>query len=256
MSTRCAKALFLIIGLVVTTSAAAAFDDAWRAYLRQDYAAAREGLETAAEAGDARAAWLLGDMYARGRGVAVDPQRALAWKERAADSGDAAAQFAVGEMYAQGRGVPLDLNRAARWFERAAEQGHPNAALALARLKEREGNVGEALGWYRRAAEAGLLEAQERLAKIYEEGLGVPRNPEHAAEWRRRAEGILQEERRFQAAEQARREAQARAETYWRAWRDHWIAYGAWSRYYRPWYRGWSYGIGFGPYPWNDPYGW
>lgn len=256
MSKRYAKALFLVVGFAVAAPAAAAFEDAWRTYLRQDYAAARKGLEAAAEAGDARAAWLLGELYARGRGGAPDPARALQWKERAAELGDIAAQFAVGEKYALGDGAPLDPDRAARWLQRAAAQGHPNAALALARLKEREGNMGQALGWYRRAAEAGLVEAQERLAAIYGEGLGVSRDPERAAEWRRRAEGVLEEERRFQAAEQARREAEARAEAYRRAWQDDWGTHVWLGRHDGRWHRGWSYGIGFGPYPWGYPYGW
>ncbi|WP_333840824.1 tetratricopeptide repeat protein [Pelomicrobium sp.] len=251
-----AKALFFAAGFVIAAPAWAAFEDAWRAYLDGDYAAAERGFAAQAQQGDARAAWLLGELYARGRGVAPDSARALEWKERAAVLGDEAAQFAVGEMYAQGRGAPLDPQRAAHWYERAAQQGHPNAALALARLKEQVGDMAQALSWYRRAAEAGLLEAQERLAKIYEEGLGVARDPGQAAEWRRRAEGILQEERRFQAAERARREAEARADAYRRIWQDYWGTHLWLGRHHGPWHPGGSYGIGFGLYPWGYPFGW
>lgn len=41
--------------------------------------------------------------------------------------------------------------------------------------------------WYRKAAEAGNLDAQLRLAKLYREGLKLPRNDERAAHYYRLA---------------------------------------------------------------------
>ena len=41
--------------------------------------------------------------------------------------------------------------------------------------------------WYRKAAEHGNAYAQLNLGCLYKEGLGVPQNDEHAANWIRRA---------------------------------------------------------------------
>jgi len=58
------------------------------------------------------------------------PESAYRWARQAApESGQAA--YLLGELYAQGRGVAQDKNAAAKWFRTAAELGHPGAPAAL-----------------------------------------------------------------------------------------------------------------------------
>ena len=51
---------------------------------------------------------------------------------------DADAQFMIGQMYAKGRGVKKDKKIAEEWYWKAANQGHPAAALELEKDINRE----------------------------------------------------------------------------------------------------------------------
>lgn len=70
-------------------------------------------------------------MYANGRGVAKDDQKAVECYQLAAKLGDADAQFELGRMYLTGRGVAKDEEKAVDWLQQAAEQGHEHAKRAL-----------------------------------------------------------------------------------------------------------------------------
>ncbi|AYG61519.1 tetratricopeptide repeat protein [Rhizobium jaguaris] len=59
-------------------------------------------------------------------------------------------------MYLAGRGVPQDSTKAAELFRNAAEQGEPFSAF-----------------W---------------LSMLYEQGQGVPKDPEQAAYWKRKSD--------------------------------------------------------------------
>jgi peptidoglycan hydrolase-like protein with peptidoglycan-binding domain len=96
-------------------------------------------------AGDSRAQFNIGLMYARGEGVAQSDAEAARWYRRAADQGDADAQTKLGAMYVLGQGVPQNDADAVRWFRLAA-------------------NKGEAL-------------AQYSVGVIYANGRGVPYDP-------------------------------------------------------------------------------
>ena len=68
--------------------------------------------QAAADQGDAKAQFNLGQMYANGQGVAQDFKAALAWYCKAAEQGDAEAQYNLGIMYSDGRGVAQDFKAA------------------------------------------------------------------------------------------------------------------------------------------------
>ena len=55
---------------------------------RQDYAVAREWLETAAMQGNAEAQFNLGALYAQGKGVRQDRRTAKRWFGKACDNGN------------------------------------------------------------------------------------------------------------------------------------------------------------------------
>ena len=48
-----------------------------------------------------------------------------------AEQGDADAQFILGVIYAQGRGVPQDYDEGIKWVRKAADQGFAPAKRAL-----------------------------------------------------------------------------------------------------------------------------
>ena len=111
-----------------------------------------ESVRRAAEQGDARAQFNLGEMYDQGRGVKQDYAEAAKWYARAANQGNAEAQFSLGWMYVVGRGVARDEAEAVRWYRQAAEQGHTAAQVNLGMMyAEGRGvaqNDTEALRWY------------------------------------------------------------------------------------------------------------
>ena len=108
-------------------------------------------LRASAEAGDAKAQFILGGMYVIGVGVPQDTAEAVAWYRRAAEQGDARAQYNLGGMYRKGRGVPQDAAGAIAWYRRAAEQGHARA--------------------------------QYNLGGMYDQGRGVPQDAAEAHMW-------------------------------------------------------------------------
>src|SRR6266568_6778093 len=65
--------------------------------------------------------------YARG-----DYATALQFYRPLAEDGNYPAQFVLGAMYATGRGVPHNYGEAAKWYRKAAEQGFSFAQFNLA----------------------------------------------------------------------------------------------------------------------------
>ena len=80
-------------------------------------------LRRAALGGDAEAAALLGDIYARGGALPPNYAEAARWFRTAAERGQKAAARALGMLYLTGAGVARDPDEAATWFKRAAEAG-------------------------------------------------------------------------------------------------------------------------------------
>jgi len=144
-----------------------------------------------AEAGDARAAFLLGTRYASGRGGTRDDAEAARWFGEAAEAGLAEAQYNLGVMHATGRGAARDAAAAARWYRLAARQGNAEAQYNLGTLYSLGEGVPEdaveAARWLRLAADQGLPEAQYNLGVLTEHGRGVMADPQVALDWYRRA---------------------------------------------------------------------
>jgi len=135
------------------------------------YGDAMRWYERAAEAGDAKAQFLLGRLYERGAGGrGRDPARAAALYRKAAEQGHALAQLALALLYQRGEGVEKDPARAARWLEAAAQQGLREAQFNLGWLYDHGIGVAPdretAERWYRAAAEQGLRQAMVNLALV------------------------------------------------------------------------------------------
>lgn len=104
----------------------------------------------------------------------------------AAEQGNSTAQYLVSGLFDRGRGVPRSREEALKWLSAAAHQGVPEAEgdLGYYYLKD---SPGEAVIWLQRASEKGIAGAQTQLGKLFEEGRGVKKDIEAAAQWYREA---------------------------------------------------------------------
>ena len=144
----------------------------------------------AAEGGYEEAQFLLGEMYAHGKGVGQDYVEAVKWYRLAAKRDTEAqrvAQTRLGELYTFGKGVAQDHKQAVKWYRLAAEREERVAQFRLGELyTSGEGvaqNYKEAVRWYQRAAESWLPGAQANLGYMYDTGLGVLQDPVLAHMW-------------------------------------------------------------------------
>jgi len=94
------------------------------------------GVASLARRGDARAQTELGFMYATGRGVPQNFERAVDWYRRAAEQGDPTAQYLLGLMYDKGQGVPQDAILAHKWLILAATKAKGRQREYYARVRD------------------------------------------------------------------------------------------------------------------------
>lgn len=111
-------------------------------------------------------AWQAGDYAAAVR----------AWRPLA-EAGDADAAFNLGQAYRLGRGVPTSLAAAQTWLERAARQGHLDAQSMLGLLLFNSGNRVGGLRWLKAAAEQGEPRSLLVYGTALFNGDGLVRDP-------------------------------------------------------------------------------
>jgi TPR repeat protein len=148
-------------------------------------------LRSAADAGDLRGLFALGNRFLHGQGVARDYQQALAYFRAAADQGFPPAENQLGVMYERGLGVPKDYLGAMNYFRQAADQGYPLAQYNLGRLYDaglgtRVDNQ-RAFDWFRKAANQGQPDAQDAVGFYYQRGVGAPQVFGWALDWYQKA---------------------------------------------------------------------
>ena len=119
----------------LSPATAADFDKGMTAYRSGDYQAALAEWRPLAESGHAAAQNNLGFMYAKGRGVAQDDAKVIAWYRRAAEQGLADSQYNLGLMFTDGEGVPKDFVRAHVWYSLAKSNGSRWSQVASILLK-------------------------------------------------------------------------------------------------------------------------
>ncbi|TYC50361.1 sel1 repeat family protein [Rhodobacterales bacterium] len=150
-----------------------------RQYYAGDKAGALTSLRYAAENGQPRAAWKLGEMYASGDGVQEDDLKAFEYysqivREHGDDRPDgpdapfvSSAFVALGSYYLNGidGAVPKNEPRARQIFTHAASYfGDADAQYELGRLYQ-DTNSRMAVRWYNLAALKGHVGAQARLGQ-------------------------------------------------------------------------------------------
>ncbi|MBE6450215.1 MAG: sel1 repeat family protein [Alphaproteobacteria bacterium] len=95
----------------------------------------------------------------------------IKWISQTAGYGDAQSQFDLGRLYAEGKKIPMDYEKAVQWYEKAALQNHHEAMYALAGLylegKGVSSDLEKALFWYNQAALRDYIPAQQKLYEIY-----------------------------------------------------------------------------------------
>jgi TPR repeat protein len=165
-------------------------EDGVAAYRQGDFAAATRLLRPLADAGDAKAEFHLGRMYALGQGVGQDPGQAVAWYRKAAKHGDAEAEFVLGVMFLDRTGAPRE--EALVWLRKAADKGVFNAQFRLGMMYAK-GAAGMAQDLI--AARMWLSLAAERAENAYahdlvtkeRDTLSASMTPAEIAEAQRRA---------------------------------------------------------------------
>jgi localization factor PodJL len=144
-------------------------------------------LRSAATAGDAAAAYEIGQRFAEGQGVPADMAEAARWFERAATKGLAPAQFRYGSFLEKGRGVKKDLAQARQLYLAAGAAGNAkamhNLAVLYAEGVDAKPDYAAAAQWFRKAADRGIADSQFNLGVLYARGLGVSTNLSESYKW-------------------------------------------------------------------------
>ena len=140
--------------------------DGIAAWQRSDYAAAVAIWRPLAQAGDADAAFNLGQAYRLGRGVPVDLAQAQSWLEKSANAGHLDAQTTLGLLLFDSGNRPTAL----RWLKQAAQRGEPRAMLvygtALFNGDGVEADPVTAYAYVSRSAAQGLEPAKTTLQEM------------------------------------------------------------------------------------------
>ena len=137
----------------------------------------------AAARGDLRAMVSLAQLYESGTGVAPDPAAARALYETAATAGSHDAMINLAITLLTDAADPQDTARGIALLKRAADEGSAKATYNLGVLAD-EGRIGapkDALDYFERAAHGGAPEGYRAAAIVLDEGRGVPRDPDGAA---------------------------------------------------------------------------
>ena len=142
-------------------------------------------IHACAEAGEAEAQAVYGQMLLDGIGVAKDPHAALGWFVRGAAQHHLMAINMVGRCYDLGWGTDIDKARAADCYRIAADRGldwgQYNYATLLALGEGVREDKAQALALFRAAAAQGNAKAINFVGSFYEDGWVVERDMAKAA---------------------------------------------------------------------------
>jgi enhanced entry protein EnhC len=89
------------------------------------------------------------------------------WLDKAADSGFLKAQIKQGELYATGRSVDKDVDKARKLFNLAIDKGSVDAMYQMGQLELQLNQTNQAIGWLEKAANEDYVPAQVALAAVY-----------------------------------------------------------------------------------------
>lgn len=141
------------------------------------------------DGGDARACYIVGTAHLRGEAyLTADEAKAREYLLKSCDGGFADACSELGWVYHHGKQSPKDATKAAGYYQKGCAGGDPYGCQQLGVLHLIGEGVaednGKAVDLLRRACNANkpaVAFACALLAKSYEQGSGVPRDPARAA---------------------------------------------------------------------------
>lgn len=149
--------------------------------------------EKSANAGVWAAKGVLARCYDSGFGTSPDPKRATELYREAGLNGEISAQLAMAERYFAGQGVDVDRAEAVRWLAVASKNGSAEAQVLLGDCYAKGDTVGQnyaqAGSCYSAAAKQGDPLGRQRLAGLYRDGKGTPKDPIRAYVILSRAKG-------------------------------------------------------------------
>jgi len=187
------KFVSAIVAATFMAASAPAYADmaeAQQAYANGDFTRAVELWQDEASAGDADAAWYVGNMFVDGLGVGdPDPELATTYYQMAIDQDHVEAMVSLGLLFAQGRGVRQNYHRAMNLLYQAALEEHPVAMVEIANYfldgvpNYVEKSEGHAFEWYGLAARQGVVLAQLRFGQMHYLGIGAPQDQEEGLMW-------------------------------------------------------------------------
>lgn len=168
------------------------FQEGLAAYEAGDAERAFEVWSDAAAQGDGLAQYGLGKLYETGlSGFPADLALAVEWYQKSADQGVPAALNNLARLFADGRGVARDTERAVLLWAQAAQLGHPHAqynlGVALFRGEWIARDQAAAVDWFLQSAAGGLPEAQFAAGQVYERGIHRDADRQRALQWYRQA---------------------------------------------------------------------
>lgn len=176
-----------VLGLRLVRAAIAAVDADEQEDLNQDGLFL---LVEAAEAGYARAQWMLGERFSRMQDGLDEGVRLLGM---AASQGFEPAVTRLDALF-EGRYTFVHAASERKWLRRFARAGVVAAQFDLANELYLQGDLKAAFGWMLQAAKAEHLPAQQRLAFYYDVGEGCSRDPQRADYWRNFVTGRVESE--------------------------------------------------------------
>jgi len=109
----------------------------------------------------------------------------LADLRKAADAGDARKQYALGNKYYFGTGVPKDHDEGMRWLRRAAEHGDAEIQRGVGFIYWLDGNERETIYWYQKSAAQGNFLATSNLFSYCLKGTITQKDCSDVANWLR-----------------------------------------------------------------------
>lgn len=136
-------------------------------------------INKASEQGNASAQYMRGMLYF----MKKDNKQAMQWLRKAAKQDNATAQLFLGLMYYRGYGMEPDNDEAFAWFHKSAKQGNATGQAMLGTMYLVSKDYTQAMSWFRKAAEQGSSEGAAGVIAMYENALGVPRDPMKIMYW-------------------------------------------------------------------------
>lgn len=108
------------------------------------------------------------------------PQAALTQLTALAGRGSVMAMVYIGGMYLNGIGVASSITDAEAWYSRAADAGSAFAYFQLGAIRSKRREFSKAAEACRVGAELGYAPCMYRLATMYQDGVGVPKDLQKA----------------------------------------------------------------------------